>query len=380
MKQPRVAVIHYWFVTWRGGEKVVESILKLFPQADVYTLFYDPNVCGSYLKGHKVFTSSIDLPILRDRHQQFFPLYPMGVKSLKLLGKYDLVISSESGPCKGIEIPDGTPHLCYMHTPMRYCWGFTDDYVHTLPKWAQRFARSAFERLRKYDVSTIENVDRYLANSQNVQGRITRYYGKESTVVYPPIALDLFDDCNMVQRPISERNTYLSFGALTPYKNIRLLVETFNENGKPLVVIGTGSELHKLIPIARSNIRFLGQQPWSVVREHILEAKALLFPGEEDFGMVPLEVMAHGVPVLALQKGGALETVVFALGHPEQSSGMLFAEPTVASLSKAISEFESIQEQFDPQWIRAHARRFGEDHFQQSFKEQVRALMGPDFV
>ncbi len=376
MKQLRVAVIHYWFVTWRGGEKVVESILKMFPQADVYTLFYDESVCGPYLKGHKVFSSSLNTPFFRARHHQVFPLYPWGVKSLKLQGEYDLIISSESGPAKGIVKPAGVPHLCYTHTPMRYCWGFTEEYLKSVPSFLRAPLRIAFERLRRYDISTIDNVDRYIANSLNVQSRIERFYHKPASVVYPPIALDLFSEANLVKTRPSQREYYLSFGALTPYKNIGLLVEAFNASGAKLVVIGQGSELSSLRPKANSNIEFMGQQEWPVVREKIMGAKALLFPGEEDFGMIPLEVMAHGVPVIALKKGGALETVRSIEGRTADSTGVFFAEATVSSLQMALDQFEVIQDEFNPQFIQSYARQYGEDIFQAKFMKEVEALLG----
>lgn len=375
MKQLRVAILHYWFVTWRGGEKVVESILKLFPQADIYTLFYDPDVCGPHLKGHTIYTSSINKPFLRKRHQKVFPLYPLGVKSIKLQKEYDLIISSESGPIKGVEIPKGTPHLCYTHTPMRYCWGYTEDYLKAIAPWQRGVAAWAFERLRQYDETTISNVTHYVANSQNVRNRIQRYYHRDSSVVYPPIALDLFQDENLVQNTIAERSYYLSFGALTPYKNVDLLVEWSNKTHQKLVVIGSGSELEKLKAKAGDSVEILGQQKWSVIREKILGAKALLFPGEEDFGMIPLEVMAHGVPVIALGKGGALETVVENSENLSHSSGMLFSEPTLDSLQNAIDRFESVQDQFNPLWIRNHARSFGEDHFQQKILDKIKNLL-----
>jgi glycosyltransferase involved in cell wall biosynthesis len=374
-KDLRVAILHYWFVTWRGGEKVVESILKLFPHADIYTLFYDENVCGPYLQGRKIYTSVLNSPFLRKRHQKVFPLYPLGIHSLQLQGTYDLIISSESGPIKGLKVDRSIPHLCYVHTPMRYCWGFTADYIKVVPPVLRKATEWGFEYLRKYDETTIDNVDHYVANSQNVRKRIQSYYQRDAAVVYPPIANELFCKENLVQKKAAERTHYLSFGALTPYKNIDLLVNTFNQTGEPLVVIGSGSERTALEAKAKSNIRFLGQQDWPTIKAAILNAKALLFPGEEDFGMIPLEVMAHGIPVIALSKGGALETVIDCMDSPEQSSGCFFKEPTVESLLEALKRFEQRMDQFDPEWIQNHARQFAEVHFQNNFLKEVEYVL-----
>ncbi len=375
MKDIRVAIIHYWFVSWRGGEKVVHSLLKLFPNADIYTLFYDREICGKYFKNNRITSSILDIKMLRSKYQKIYPLYPIGIKSLKLKKKYDLIISSESGPAKGIARINDEPHLCYIHTPMRYCWGFTKDYLDSMSQLLRPIAKIGFEYLRRYDVSTIDNVDLYVANSVNVKNRVHKYYNKEASVVYPPINLSLFEKENMVNKCSSEREYYLSFGAITPYKNINLLVETFNRNGKKLIIIGDGSERKKLMAKANKNVLFTGALPFNDVRRYILNSKALLFPGEEDFGMVPLEVMAHGIPVIALGKGGALETVVQDIKNPALSSGMFFSEPKTELLQQAIDKFELIQNEFSPEWIRTHARKFGEDIFHEKILNEVKKII-----
>lgn len=371
----RVAIAHYWFVTWRGGEKVVRSILDIFPNADIYTLFYDATVCGPYLAGHHVYSSVLDKPFLRQKYQKLFPLYPTGVRSLTLKGDYDLIISSESGPIKGIHNPNNIPHLCYIHTPMRYCWGFTHDYLNSLPCIARPLAKAAFESLRRYDETTVDGVTKFVANSQNVRNRVQTYYGRDASVVFPPIALDLFGDKNLVISKCSDRQYYLSFGAITPYKGIGLLVDTFNQNGLPLVIIGEGSERKKLEAMANSNITFVGALPYHKIQEYILGAKALLFPGEEDFGMIPLEVMAHGIPVLAYGQGGALETVVENDANIPQGTGLFFCQQSVDALQAAVDAFEKIQNDFDPAFIRAHARLFGEDHFKTKITVEIQDLL-----
>jgi len=363
----KVAIVHYWLITRRGGEKVVESILKVFPDADIYTLFLNKGTYGENLPKNKIYTSILNKGFLRKHYQKMFPLYPLGIKSLKLKNKYDLIISSESGPAKGIEIKDSTPHLCYIHSPMRYCWGFTEEYLRSMPRFTRPLARYFFKRLRDWDKTTIDNVNHYIANSKNVAKRVEKYYNKEASILYPPIDLELF------KKPLKttvKRDIYLSFGAITPYKRIDLLVDTFNENGKPLVVIGNGSEKEKLIKKAKSNIMFTGSLPWHEIELFIDRTKALLFPGEEDFGMIPLEVMAYGIPVLAYQKGGALETIVVDV-NVKKSSGLFFKEQSMNSLQECLDRFEEIEKDFDPNWIRAHARKFGEDVFIEKFREKV---------
>jgi len=371
----RAAIVHYWLVTWRGGEKVVESILKLFPDADVYTLFFDREACGPSLQRHRVYSSFLDRGLLRRHYQKLFPLYPAGIRSLKLRDRYDIVISSESGPAKGIEIGEKTPHLCYIHTPMRYCWGYTDIYLDAMPAWARGVAARQFAKLREWDRTTINKVDRYVANSRNVAERVRKYYGREAAVCHPPIALDLFEG-----EPVrsGEREYYLSFGAITPYKNIGLLVEAFNRTNRRLIIVGDGSERSRLEREAGPNVSFTGTLPFSQVVGYIRNAKALLFPGDEDFGMVPLEVMSQGVPVIALGRGGALETVVENLEDPAASSGLFFPEPEVGCLLEAIERFERLEGRFDPLWIKRHARRFGEDRFLEEFSGFVRELLFPD--
>ncbi len=370
----KVAIVHYWLVTWRGGEKVVESLLKLFPDADIYTLFYDRIACGPHLKNNRVYSSCLDHGLLRKHYQKLFPFYPAGIRSLKLQQKYDLIISSESGPAKGITNPDGTPHLCYIHTPMRYCWGFTQTYLDALPVWMRGVARRQFELLKEWDRTTIGNVDRYIANSRNVADRVKRFYGQPADVCYPPIALDLFKG-DPDKHGKNCREYYLSFGAITPYKNVDLLVDTFNRTDHKLVVIGDGSEKSRLEKKANNNIEFKGTLPWPDVIRYIRDAKALLFPGEEDFGMVPLEVMSQGVPVIALRKGGALETVIENRQHPEQSSGIFFDDPDSRSLLAALVTFETLEDRFDPGWIKNHALSFSEDRFLREMSGHVSDLL-----
>ena len=367
----KVAIVHYWLITRRGGEKVIESILKLYPDADIYTLFLDESIYGVNLPKNTIISSVLNQPFLKKYYQKLFPLYPIGIKSLKLKEDYDLIISSESGPAKGIEIKAGTPHVCYVHSPMRYCWGFTEDYLLSMSKPLRPIANYFFKRLRKWDITTIDNVTSYVFNSENVAKRVKNFYEKNSTVIYPPIELNLFE------RPLVknvERDIYLSFGAITPYKRIDLLVETFNKNGKKLVIIGNGSEKEKLSSLANSNISFLGSLSWDEIEFFLDRTRALIFPGEEDFGMIPLEVMAYGIPVLAYKRGGALETVI-ENENIDESSGAFFDEQTAYSIQKCIDIFELNEAKYDAEWIRGHARKFGEDQFLSRFSSHVNSIV-----
>jgi len=368
----KVAIVHYWFIARRGGEKVVESILKIYPNADIYTLFYDKKQYGDFLNNFNVTTSILDTSFLRKNYQKIFPLYPIGIKSLKLNKKYDLIISSESGPAKGIKTKDNTPHICYIHSPMRYCWSHQDIYINSVHLTLRPFLRFFLKRLQIWDKSTIDNVDLYLSNSFNVAKRIKKYYKKESIVVYPPIAEELF---NKPLEDNREKNIYLSFGAITPYKRIDLLVDVFNKNGKKLIIVGEGSEKEKLQKIAANNIEFKGSIEWDSIEKIFSKTKALLFPGEEDFGMIPLELMAYGIPIIAYKKGGVIETVIENKQNVKESTGMFFNFQNSKSIQNIIEQFEKIEDQFDPKWIRKHAESFREAHFLSNFAEHVESFL-----
>jgi glycosyltransferase involved in cell wall biosynthesis len=365
----KVAIIHYWFITRRGGEKVVESILKKYPQADIYTLFYDREKYGNHLDNHNVYSSILNTKFLRKFYQKIFPLYPLGIKSLKLKKEYDLIISSESGPAKGIKIPNKACHICYIHSPMRYAWSHTELYLQSSSYLLRPILRSLFEKLQKWDKSTIDNVDLYIANSFNVAERVKKYYNRESIVIHPPIEEKLFEK----ELRNSTNEVYLSFGAITPYKKIDLLIDVFNLNGKELVIIGEGSEKEKLRKKAKDNIRFESFPNWEDVQNVIYKTKALLFPGEEDFGMIPLEIMAYGIPVIAYKKGGALETIIENKLKIEESSGIFFEKQSVESFNDALEYYEKNHLLFNREFIRNQARKFKESNFLHKFENEVKS-------
>lgn len=359
----RVALIHYWLVNWRGGEKVLGSIAELFPEADIYTHVADPALLGSYLKGHKVFTSAISkMPLARKYYQRYLPLMPLALEQLDLRN-YDLVISSESGPAKGVITGPDTIHVCYCHSPMRYVWDMYHDYRVHAGRFTKLFMTPAMHYVRSWDQLSAGRVDRFVANSRFVARRITKYYRRDSEVIHPPVAVEDFAPAT------SSEDFYLSVGQLVPYKRADLLVDAFNQSGQPLVIIGTGALAKVLKARAKANIRFLDWQPSDVVKDHYARCKALVFPGVEDFGIVPVEAMACGKPVICMAHGGVLETVIDGV------TGVYFGEQSVSSLLGAIEQFEKAQSAFLPEVIRARSLHFSESNFKSRFWEFIQRLV-----
>jgi glycosyltransferase involved in cell wall biosynthesis len=347
----RVAIVHYWLVSMRGGEKVVEALCDMFPDADIFTLVYDESRVSEKIRGHVVKTSFLQrLPGAVRHYQSLLPLMPFALESLDLSG-YDLIISSESGPAKGIIAPPHSTHVCYCHSPMRYIW----DHYHVYRSHAGLASRMMLPvlapLLRSWDVSTSMRVDRFVANSHHVKARIGKYYGRSATVVYPPVAVEDFAPSDTIE------DFYLCAGQLVSYKRVDLAVSAFSKMGRNLVVIGEGKELATLKSIAGPTVKFLGRVPFPVLKEKLARCRALIFPGEEDFGLVPVEAMASGRPVIAFGGGGALETVV------PGETGLLFYEQNVEAIIDAVRSFEEHAENFDPETIRTHAARFSSRNF-----------------
>jgi glycosyltransferase involved in cell wall biosynthesis len=357
----RVAIVHYWLVGMRGGEKVVEGLCKLYPQADIFTHVVVPAAISEELLAHEIKTSLIArLPRATTWYKKYLPLMPLALEQLDLR-EYDLIISSEAGPAKGIIPPPQALHVCYCHSPMRYVWNMYHEYRSS----AGRIARIAMpfltHYLRMWDQSAAARVDAFVANSHNVAARIRQYYRRDARVVYPPVDSDGFG-------PVSEQGPqdfYLMAGELVSYKRPDLAVRTFNALGKRLVVIGGGEMLDALRRQARGNIEFLGPQPFDRLRDHYRRCRALIFPGEEDFGIVPVEAMASGRPVIAFGHGGATETVV------DSVTGVLFEKQTLDDLADAVARFEKIE--FDPREIARHAHAFGRARFASQMQAAIDA-------
>lgn len=359
----KVAIIHYWFVSQRGGEKVVEELCNIFPNADIFTLVLDPSDISPQLSSRKVYTSFINrLPFSKRWYKYFLPLMPISLEQFDLRG-YDLVISSESGPAKGVLTSPDTLHVCYCHTPMRYVWDMYHGYMSNFGLIKKIIMAPLIHYIRIWDRLSADRVDYFVANSANVSRRIAKHYRREAEVVYPPVATDDFF--------ISDRHEdfYLVVGQLVGYKRVDLAVKAFTRSGKRLVIIGDGEEMRNLRAIAGRNVDFLGRQPLEVLRDHYSRCKALVFPGEEDFGIVPVEAMASGRPVIAYGKGGALETVV------EGKTGIFFHEQTEKALMDAVARFEGMLGQFQPEEIRAHAINFGQTRFQSEILKVIQTQL-----
>jgi len=360
----RVALVHYWLVNWRGGERVLKALADLYPEADIFTHVADPELIERELPGRNVYTTFISkLPLAQRWYQKYLPLMPMALEQLDLRN-YDLVISSESGPAKGVITSSHATHICYCHSPMRYVWDMYHDY-RSHAGWLTRMLMvPMMHRLRLWDQVSAQRVDHYIANSKFVAGRIAKYYRRDAEVIYPPVAVDDFEVSTL------DEGFYLSVGQLVGYKRADLLVDAFNQSGKPLVIIGDGELLRSLKKRAASNVRLLGRQSFKSIRQHYSSCRALVFPGVEDFGIVPVEAMASGKPVIAYAVGGALETVV----HGE--TGWLFGEQSVVGINKAVADFEAARDSFDANNIRAHALEFSEQRFKLALSSCVTGKMG----
>lgn len=360
----KVALVHYWLVGMRGGERVLEALCEIFPQADIFTLVMDPDRISTRIARHDIRTSFLQKIGGRRHYRKMLPLMPMALEAFDLTA-YDLVVSSEAGPAKGIVPRPDAVHVCYCHSPMRYIWDLQPQYRRSAG-WAERLALAATAPwLRQWDVTTAARVDHFIANSRFVAKRIEKYYRREAVVINPPVDLDRFA---IAETP---GPVYICAGEITPYKKVELSVEAFTRNGRPLVVIGGGAS-RALRERAGRNVTFLGPVDDATLAFWFSRCRALVHPGVEDFGIVPLEVMASGRPVIAYGRGGATETVVAG------TTGVFFEEQTVEGLMGAVERFERIAGGFDPQAIRAHAARFSTPRFVAALRREIGACLDRD--
>ena len=355
----KVAIVHYWLLSMRGGEKVVEELCRMFPDADVFTHVYDPEGVSETIRRHQVRTTFIArLPRARRWYQRYLPLMPLALEALDLRG-YDLVISSESGPAMGVLVRPDALHLCYCHTPMRYVWDMAPEYLQRVPAGLRWLARLILHYLRIWNHAAAQRVDVFVANSANVEQRVRRWFRRDAPVVYPPVDVRARTGAPPIE------DFFLVVGQLVGYKRVDLAIEACNRLGRRLVVIGSGEERARLERLAGPTVSFLGWQPTDVVESHLARCRAVLFPGEEDFGMVPVEAMASGRPVVAYARGGALESVV------DGQTGVLFHEQTAAGLIEAIERCERLAAAFDPAAMHAQAQRFSADRFRERLQEII---------
>jgi glycosyltransferase involved in cell wall biosynthesis len=359
----KVAIVHYWLVGMRGGEKVLEALCEMYPQADIFTHVYVPEMVSDRIRQHRVIPTFINaLPRAATMYKTYLPLMPMALEQLDLRG-YDLIISSESGPAKGIIPPADALHICYCHTPMRYIWNMYHDYRKSAGRVTRLMMPPLSHYLRMWDVASAARVDSFVANSATVATRVRRYYGADSVVIHPPVDTAAFS----IAAPAELDDYYLMAGELVAYKRPDLAVQAFNEMKLKLVVIGGGEMLDKLRRLAGPTVTILGQQPFDVLKRHYARCRALIFPGEEDFGMVPVEAMASGRPVVAFGKGGATETVTNGV------SGVFFTEQTVEAISLAVGSLAAME--IDPEKIAEQADRFGRDQFFEKMRAHIDGLL-----
>lgn len=345
----RVALVHYWLVGMRGGEKVLELLSQMFPDADIYTLVCDFERISPRLRQHKITTSFLQRLGGKKHYQKMLGLMPYALESFDL-SAYDLIISSEAGPAKGIVPRPDALHICYCHSPMRYIWDQYYQYRASSGLLTRILMSVLAPRLRQWDVTTSARVDHFIANSRYVARRIEKYYRRTATVIHPPVELSKFATSDVVE------DVYLCAGQVTPYKRIDIAVEAFNRMGKRLDIVGGGVS-DALRKLAGPTIRFLGVLDDDALAEKFAKSKALIYPGIEDFGIVPLEMMASGRPVIAYAKGGATETV------REGVTGLLFHEQTANGIIDAVRRFENGEVCGSIDEIRAHVETFSSQRF-----------------
>jgi glycosyltransferase involved in cell wall biosynthesis len=335
----------------RGGEKVLEALCEMFPEADVFTHVIDREAVSEVITARPIRTTFIQkLPRSSKWYQGYLPLMPLALEQLDLRG-YDLVISSESGPAKGVIVQPDAVHVCYCHTPMRYLWDLCHEYARSSGRITRFVMPSAMHYLRIWDVSTAMRVDQFIANSHYVAARIRKFYRREAEVVFPPVDTAAFAN---EQEP---GDFYLMVGQLTGYKLPQVAIRAFNQLKRRLVVVGEGDLLDDLRALARPNIEFLGWQATDKVTSLVGRCRALIFPALEDFGIVPVEAMAAGRPVIAYGRGGARETVI------DGRTGILYDEPTPEALVTAIQRFETMDGHFRPREIAEYAKQFDRSVF-----------------
>ena len=354
--KPRVAIVHDWLVTYAGADRVVDCMHHVFPDAPIYTLVYDKDHMPAWFRDYEIHTTYIQkIPFATKIYRSLLPLMPKAFEALDL-SEYDMVIFSSSSCSKGVITRPDAVHICYCHTPIRYVWDFYYTYRSNANALVRAVMPGQMHKLRQWDKCAADRVDYFVANSHYIAKRIKKYYRRDSDVIYPCVHIN--------EDPFVPREDfYLVVGRFTWYKRIDLAVAACTKLNRPLVVIGSGGEGEHLKAIAGPTVRFLGGGlSDEEVRGYYLRAKAFLFPGEEDFGITPVEAQSAGTPVLAYGKGGVCETVL------DGKTGLFFDEQTVDSLADCIQRFEAQGVSCSAQEIRDHSRRFSEQRFEEEFR------------
>jgi glycosyltransferase involved in cell wall biosynthesis len=354
----KVAIIHDWLNGMRGGEKVLEELLALYPDADIFTLFYEPDAVSALIRSKNVRASRLNRNLwIRKHYQRFLPWFPRHIEAFDL-NAYSLVISSSHCVAKGAVPAPEALHVSYVHSPMRYAWDQYYSYFAGAGYWSRKVIEREISRLRSWDVSSSARVDRFAANSSYVRQRIQKYYRRDATVIHPPVDTGFF-----LPAAKPSREYYLLVSALSPYKNIGLVLETFKQSGDRLVVVGRGGERGKLRKLAAANIQMLPEVDALMLRELYQNARALVFAGVEDFGIAFAESQACGTPVIAFNRGGVRDIVI------DRVTGILFPETTVSGLKAALADFSRLD--FPAAAIRENSLRFSTARFRAEFMRFV---------
>lgn len=363
------ALAHHWLTRMRGGEKVLEQFCLLFPEAPIHTIVADAAKLSDIIRRHPIRPSALRfIPRSAKHYKALLPLFPTAVGKMKVAPGTRFVLSSDASVVKGLACPPGTPHVCYCHSPPRYLFDMHETYArHTagLGALGRLVFRSITPYVRRFDCQAAQRVTHFIANSKFVQDRIRKYYGRGSMVIHPPVDVEAFDHKR------AREDFFLIVSELVPYKRVDIAIDAFNQLGKPLVIIGDGSEMEALRQRAGRSIRFLGRQPFAALKDHNERCRAVLYTQIEDFGITAVEAQAAGRPVIAFRGGGALESVI------EGKTGMFFDEQTGASLADAVTRFES--QTFDPADCRANASRFRPEEFRAQIKRHLAGHLPEQF-
>lgn len=361
----KVAIVQEWLVTVGGSDKVVKAILDVFPDADIYTLVAKKEVCDELgIPWKKVHTSFIQkMPLGTKKHRAYLPLFPFAIEQFDLRG-YDVVISSSHCVAKGVLTKADQLHICYCHSPIRYCWDMYNEYLeesHLDKGFKSWLVRLMLHPIRQFDVIAGSRVDYYISNSDYVGQRIRKTYRRKATTIHPNIDISNFELCN------DKQEYYLASSRLVAYKKIDTIIEAFNQMpDKKLVVIGGGPNLEAYRKLAKDNVTVMGYQPFDVLKDKMQHAKAFIFAADEDFGMIPIEAQSCGTPVIAYGHGGSLETVNGG------KTGLFFYEQTPEAIVEAVNKFEAMGSQpFAPADCRQWAEGFSEERFKREIKEFV---------
>jgi len=376
--EPRIVLVHDWLTGMRGGEKCLESACARWPEAPIFTLLHRPGSVSPVIEDHPLSTSFLNrLPRVEQYYRYLLPLMPLAAQWR--LPECDLVLSFSHCVAKSVLPPPGVPHVCYCFTPMRYAWQMQEAYFQYVQhgSWGKMKSQAAnllLARLRDWDRRTAARVTHFLAISRTVQQRIAESYGRSSDVIYPPVDTEFYT-------PSSERREsyYLVVSALAPYKRFDLAIQACNRLNLPLLVIGSGQAAKQLQTLAGPTVHFLGWQPDAVIRDHLRRCRAVLYPGEEDFGIVPVEAQACGAPVIAYGRGGATETV-HPLGASAEPTGVFFHQQTPEAVVEAIQIFEAQRHEFDPRAARKNALSFRKARYEAELFGYVQRVLAGETV